>query len=209
MLIIDLQYFANTTYYSIVLNNTDVILEQYENFRKMSFHNRCTLSGANGALNLSIPVEGGRTQRNVFKDVRISKSENWQRAHWRGIISGYNKSPWFEHYRDELAVLYTTDFEWLIDWNRACFDWSLRCLKVELEIRYSDSYIKDYGDKMTDWRGKINPGNPDPRAGATEESMIIYPQVFEDRNGFIPHLSILDLLFCEGGKRAYTLLTKA
>ncbi|MBC8032893.1 MAG: WbqC family protein [Chitinophagaceae bacterium] len=207
MLIIDLQYFGNINYYNYLLNSSHIIFDQYENYRKMSFHNRCAISGANGVIVLSVPVEGGRTQRTPFCEVRISRAEKWQRAHWRGIVSSYNRSPWFEYYHDELAVLFQTEFLLLSDWNKACLEWSFKQLRVPARFEYSREYRKEYeGEGIKDWRGKITPRDPAFGLATVAAPKMVYRQVFEERGGFRPHLSILDLLFCEGGKKAAEIL---
>lgn len=207
-LLVDFQYFGNISYYKWLLNSTNIILDQYENFQKMSFHNRCTISGANGVINLSVPVEGGRTQKTIFKEVRISNSENWQRDHWRSILSSYNRSPWFEYYHDELAELYKTPSTLLMDWDLACLKWSFKCLKADIRISYPEVYKNQYEEKeIVDIRGKITPRDPGYSVDKNDQKEIVYKQVFEDRTGFIPNLSILDLLFCEGGKRARAILS--
>ena len=207
MLIIDIQYFANIIYYKKLFENKYAILDKYENFRKMSFHNRCVILGANGPLTLSVPVEGGRDQKRALHEVRIANKENWQRRHWRSIVSAYNRSPWFEHYKDSLSVLYERPYELLADWNLACLEWSLACLKANLSWELSKTYQQVYTEPgVADLRGKITPRSYPAVAG--ESSAFTYPQVFSERQGFVPNLSVLDILFCEGGKEAFFLLKK-
>ena len=143
---------------------------------------------------LSIPLEGGRNQKMVMKDVRISQKENWQDRHWKTITSCYNKSPWFSHYSDELHALFTTAHLFLVDWNIACYEWAADKLSIHTPWRLSDSYNKNYGDSVADWRGKLMPATIDRIFAAGQR----YPQVFEDRFGFVPNLSVMDYLFCVG-----------
>lgn len=207
-LLIDFQYFANTVYYKTLLNATHINFEQYEHFSKRGFHNRCIILGADGPITLSIPLEGGRDKKCNLKDARISYRERWQQSHWKGIVSCYNSSPWFEYYQDDLAVLYQQQFSFLKDWNIACFQWTMKCLKQEPAFSFTSAYKKAYSeDEFFDLRNKITPKHPNPFLPDNSIDKITYRQVFEDRTGFVPDLSILDLLFCEGGKRALSLLT--
>jgi WbqC-like protein family len=177
----------------------------------MSFRNRCRIAGADGPINLSIPLVQGRDQKTIMKDVRISDRQPWQAQHWKTIVSCYSRSPWFEFYRDELEMIYKKRFDFLLDWNRVCFEWSLRTLGISIPVTLTDGYRKVYSvGEGVDWRGKIMP--KDGAAAAAKEegqdrlsaatgssgAVLKYHQVFEERTGFIPHLSILDLLCCEG-----------
>ena len=190
-LIIDSQYFPSIIYYKISYNLSNIIFEQCETYQKMSFRNRCQLAGAQGRVDLSVPLAGGRDQKTMMKEVRIVADRSWQVRHWRTIVSCYNRSPWFDFYRDGLEALFRQRADFLLDWNMRCFEWSLQVLGMARPVGLTDRYLAGYGpEEAVDWRGKIMPG--------VEFETPRYYQVFEERIGFIPNLSILDLLFCEG-----------
>ena len=171
--------------------------------QKRSFLNRCVVAGANGPIILSVPLEKGRMQHTVIKDLRISNEEKWQQQHWKSLLSCYNGSPWFLHYRDELADLYRKPFVFLLDWNLQCLDWSLKKLGIEVNIKSTSEYKNQYPDE-----GCLDKRNStQSKSGLQMEKPIIqYRQVFEEKTGFIPGLSILDLLFCAGARSARMLL---
>lgn len=199
-LLTEFQYFPPYNLYKISNKASNIFFEQYENFQKMSFRNRCQIAGAEGIITLSIPLEKGRDQKALIRDVKIAGSEKWQGQHWKTIVSCYRRSPWFEFYCDELESIYRKPVVFLCDWNITCFEWSLRVLKMPLHAELTGSYQKNYDPgEWLDWRGKLSPKNK------TLPGDIKYRQVFEERLGFLPNLSILDLLFCEG-KRASELL---
>jgi hypothetical protein len=160
----------------------------------MTFRNRCRIVGAEGVIDLSIPLVGGRRQKCLIRDVRVATGDHWQTRHWRTIASCYNRSPWFEYYRDELEALFQKKVEFLLDWDLNCFEWSLKALGITRQVGLTDSYRPEYGpEEGMDCRGKIM-----PRDSRDRWELPRYPQVFEDRTGFTPNLSILDLLFCQG-----------
>jgi len=195
-LLTDLQYFPSVNFFRISSEFSNIVFEQYETYQKMSFRNRCQIAGGEGIINLNIPLEGGRDQKRLMKDVRIADAQPWQAQHWKTIVSCYSRSPWFEFYRDDLEVLYKTRYEKLMDFNRACFDWVVRRLRLPITVSLTESYSTSYAaEEGVDMRGRFSPRN---RAISDEESPVRYRQVFEERTGFIPGLSILDLLFCEG-----------
>lgn len=206
MLIVDIQYFPSVILYKSLDKFSNIVFDQYETYQKMGFSNRCQVAGAEGVINLSVPLAGGRDQKLLVKDVRISDRQPWAARHWKTIVSCYSRSPWFEFYRDDLEVLYQQRFEFLQDWSLACFDWSLRALEISTSVTLTDRWEKVYAKAgVVDWRGKIlakggagdSMGVPGS-GGIGEGEAPRYRQVFEERIGFIPNLSILDLLFCEG-----------
>lgn len=199
-LLIDYQYFANINYYKKLIKFRYVIFEQYDDHKKRSFSNRCAIAGTNGRIDLSIPLEKGRSQKSKTKDVKISNAEKWQLRHWRSILSSYNNAPWFKHFSDDLAALYAEPYEYLIDWDLACLDWTRKILKLDFEYERSKEWLETVPPEMEDFRNSVIPGRADL------EHPIQYQQVFEEKTGFIPDLSILDLLFCEGPKQTISLL---
>lgn len=195
-LITDLQYFPSVNFFRISSEFSNIVFEQYETYQKMSFRNRCQIAGGEGIINLNIPLEGGRDQKTLMKDVRIAGAQPWQAQHWKTIVSCYSRSPWFEFYRDDMEGLYKTRYERLMDFNGACFDWVLKKLRLSVTVSLTESYATGYvPEEGVDMRGRFSPRN---REVSGEGSPVRYRQVFEERTGFIPGLSILDLLFCEG-----------
>jgi hypothetical protein len=116
----------------------------------------------------------------------ILNEEKWQRRHWRSILSSYNGSPWFFYFADSMAGLYEKRFDFLIDWNLSCLDWLYQ--KLKLPVNYSISDRDPQAEEMRE----IDPDRVDV------EAPITYPQVYQEKTGFIPHLSVIDLLFCTG-----------
>ncbi len=161
----------------------------------MSFRNRCTVLGGGGPILLSIPLMGGRGQHNPMKEVRIRNEEHWQARHWKSIVSCYNKSPWFEFYHDELERLYQRRYEFLLDWNFDCFRWVTDKLSISVPVSLSSGYRRDYPEEgYLDLRNRLMPAT----INRSYPEVAAYPQVFADRFDFVPHLSILDRLFCQG-----------
>ncbi|HSB93084.1 MAG TPA: WbqC family protein, partial [Flavitalea sp.] len=117
------------------------------------------------------------------------------RAHFRTLLSCYNRSAFFEHYRDGLEVLFQKDTSWLVEWNLACFEWVIDQLKLDVIVGKTSSFQSKYEDTQHhDFRGLLRPGHYAVPGISTVE----YAQVFMERSAFVPGLSILDMLFCEG-----------
>jgi hypothetical protein len=194
-LLVESQYLPPVTLLKISIEFSNIKFDIYEHYRKMSFRNRCMVAGANGPILLSVPLQEGREQRKPMREVLIDNKKPWQAQHWKTITSCYNRSPWFDFFCDELAELYRQPFRFLVDWNRTCFDWVTSKMGIPLTTDFTENY-QPSGEVSgcLDLRNRMMPRSiekdfPGP---------VKYRQVFEERTGFVPHLSVLDLLFCEG-----------
>ena len=181
---INLQYIPTISSFKMLINSTHVSFDECVLYEKRNFLNRCPIAGANGVIKLTVPLVNGRSQRKPLRDVLIMNEEKWQRRHWRSILSSYNSSPWFFHFTDRMSELYSRRFDFLIDWNLECLNWLYHSLR--LQTNYS------VVSGVTAHEAMQPPSKP------TLYEPIVYRQVYQEKTGFIPHLSIIDLLFCTG-----------
>lgn len=193
ILLTEYQYFGSINYINALFHFSHIKFEVCESFQKMSFRNRMVIAGSNGLVNLSVPLEKGRDQKQLIKDVRISYSLSWQQQHWRTIESCYNRSPFYEFYRDSLENLYSKKPIFLLDLNREIRDWLWKVLKIPAEFSETTNYQTEFPDEIIDKRSHWLPKN-----FQLGPYSLTYQQVFQDRIGFQPNLCILDLLFCKG-----------
>lgn len=141
-------------------------------------------------ITLSIPLEKGREQRNPMHAVTICNTGKWQVQHWRTLVSVYRRAPFFEHYEHSLQPLFERHYERLIDFNLASIQWLQQQLKLAAALDTTEDYQPHY-EHATDLRNM-------KRSKEQYDNLPVYYQLFEERNGFIPNLSMLDLLFAEG-----------
>jgi hypothetical protein len=192
MIVTELQYFPPISFLAALYKETYIYFDIYEIYRKMSFRNRCLIAGAGGVISLSVPLADGRNQNLPLNEVQISKSENWQARHFKSIQSAYNRSPFFEYYRDELYGIYQIRFSHLAELNLYCLNWVKDKLNWPAEIRLTQAAIPFGAEGLIDMRNRVLPKN------YSQWIPIKYRQVFEERTGFFPNLSILDLMFNVG-----------
>jgi hypothetical protein len=167
------------------------MIETCENFSKQTFRNRCSIYTANGKLDLSIYLEKCRRNHLPIKEVKISYTQPWNKMHWRAIVSAYNNSPYFMYYRHEFEIFFTQEYVWLIDYNTQLLSLCLKLLGMDKEIVFTKEYQSRYPDRF-DFRDHYRPGR------LSEINFLKYPQVFDYKEGFLPDLSIIDLLFNRG-----------
>lgn len=174
-------YLAPVSYYRQLLHAGEVQIEVSDHYVKQTLRNRCWIDSPSGPLALTIPVvkpEGKQTMR----DVRISDHGNWRHQHWQALVSSYRQSPFFEFLADDFAPFYTHRWTFLADYNEELMHLVLRLLDIAPIITRTTSFVSS-----PDWQPDSQPAQP-------------YYQVFASRHGFLPHLSIIDLLFNMGNE---------
>lgn len=193
MTILPITYLGSADYFAHLLDEKCVI-DIGENWIRQTARNRLDILTANGPATLTIPVHGyGRNSdggiKIATKDIRIDNSKNWQHRHWASIVSAYRSSPFFDHYRERFEPIFTArSWDFLCDLNLELLQIVLSVFKIPAPL-ISETYIEaSAGD--ADFRGKKALRNVRPAPD--------YVQVFSDRFPFVPGLSVVDLLFCEG-----------
>ena len=185
-------YFPNVRTFSYIIHHP-VCWEVEDNYQKQTFRNRTYIATDRGKHILSIPIVhvGKDSGRQKYKDVALDNSYPWQRQHWRTLETAYRTSPFFEFYEDDIKPLYINSFEGLMDFNLKSIETIFDCLQLEMPKATSDTFEESPKNK-TDLRFLVN------AKVKNQLKLEPYVQVFGDRNGFIPNLSILDLLFNMG-----------
>jgi len=190
-------YLAPIQYYSKLAQYPACIIEHYEHFTKQTYRSRCDIYSPNGLKTLSVPLVK-RDHRQTVKDLKISYDYDWQKLHWRTLESSYRRSPFFEYFEDDLfPFFHDKKYDYLIDLNEAMQQEILLLLKLKTNYSFTSEYHKTYTD-ADDYRNIILPKKP-VDSDKTFQSLR-YSQVFETRHGFIPNLSIVDLLFNQGSR---------
>lgn len=184
-------YLAPVEYYIILANAKKILLEEHEYYQKQTYRSRCKISTANGIMDLSIPVD--KSGKESVRDIKISAHNDWQTHHWRSIESAYNSSPFFEYYSDDIKPFFEKKWVFLWDFNMEIQQAICKLLEIEPNIGTTDTYQTSVAD-LQDLRERIH-----PKKNPLIETQSYY-QVFEQKFGFTPNLSIIDLLFNMGNE---------
>ncbi len=184
-------YLPPVSFFTAMNSGGDVLFEQYDNYCKQTYRNRCRIATAGGVQTLTIPVVKSDTPKQLMKDVRISDHGDWRRQHWNALESAYMNSPFFMYYQDDFRPFYEKRYEFLMDFNMELTEVILNLAGIKKEIAKTDAYIRDAAD-MKDLRHLVDPGQQQPAANRP------YWQVFASKYGFTGGLSAVDLLFNMG-----------
>lgn len=192
VLVLSTSYYPPVQYIAEIVKSGEVLIEQHETYPKQTYRNRCYIYSANGVLPLSIPVERGSFHRVKLKDLRLDNTRKWQREHLNAIRSAYNSAAFFEFYSEQVLKPLGKKYDYLIDLNMDILDIILGILEIDISVRKTGSYIKEYGENCLDMRTSISPKVKNV-CNHNE-----YFQVFSPVHGFKANLSIIDLLFNMG-----------
>ena len=193
-------YFGPVQWYQKLYRHEEVEIEQWESFQKQTYRNRCLIATTQGVQALTVPVErsqesGVRRQEDTIRDIRISDHGNWRHLHWNALMSAYGESPFFEYYQDDIRPFFEKRWDYLFDFNEAIREKMCELLDIQPKISFSLEFKVYSLEKEKDFREAIRPKHPLPDPDFEPKP---YYQVYQQKHGFLPNLSILDMLFNMG-----------
>lgn len=186
--LISTAYLPSAAYMALLAQHDAVRIERLETFPKQTYRNRCTIATGNGVQTLTVPVVRPQGNHTRTEQMGISYQEPWNVRHWRAIVSAYNTAPYFLYYRDGLERLLMQRFDTLLELNQALLQYLLQKLKIDCRVEYTTDFapVAAADDLRLTLTCKSSQGSA---------LLPPYSQVFDDRLGFQPNLSVIDLLF--------------
>ncbi|WP_439132668.1 WbqC family protein [Polaribacter sp.] len=184
-------YFSPISQYAEIVHADEVVFEVEDNFQKQSYRNRCYIYNSNGKQLLSIPVKHPlKNQRKATKDTLVENNVAWQDQHFKSLQVAYRTSPFFDFLEDDIANIFYKKYKYLLDVNIDTHLFIMDTLQLNLDYTKTSTYQPK--NIENDFRVLAD------RKHAPKKQFDKYTQMFDDKHGFIPNLSILDLLFMEG-----------
>jgi len=191
-IIIHPTYFPDINFFSHLIKSNNILFEINDNYQKQTLRNRSSIYGSNGKLKLIIPVKFSSSKKEKLKDIRICYNTNWQKIHLKSIQTAYRSSPYFEFFQDYFFEIFEKKEKFLIDINLKSID----IIYDILELNFNYKLTSDY---KTNYNMLIDKRELSKKSKAELNNLIKpYHQVFEENHGFIPNLSIIDLIFNHG-----------
>ena len=183
VIVLHTTYFGSVNWYRQLLSTDEIVyIDAQENYVKQTSRNRCEIATANGKQILTVPVN----VKVPVKNVLVSEHGNWRHQHWEALKSAYGMSPFFDYYQDDIRPFFDEETFRANNWQRL-FDYNLAIMRKMLDLIGVKKEIK------------LTSLPPTPQQGGRVVHVPVhYYQTFQRRHGFIPGLSILDLLFNEG-----------
>jgi hypothetical protein len=191
-LLIHPTYFPSISHYVAMAQSEKIVFEMEDNFQKQTNRNRTYIYSPNGIQLLNIPVKHSKQIHQKTKDVKIETDFDWQKQHFKSLEAAYRSSPFFEYFEDEIHPVFEKKHAFLLDLNFEAMDIVSKCLRMKFEYDATTEYFHEVdSNTVLDFRTLAN--------GKKDDSQFEpYIQVFEEKQGFLNNLSVLDLLFNEG-----------
>ena len=170
-------YLPSVNWFVKLRSNPAVAWHAHEITDKKHPRNRCVIATAHGPQTLSVPLERGRNAKEPLSQRKPVAGDKWKREHVHAIRTAYGSAPFFIHYADELFERMTQPYDNLASLNLALIELLLKWLRVDVHAVPPEGAVEEKTNSLVDIR---------------------YPQVFEDKTGFQPNCSAIDLLFNRG-----------
>ena len=185
-------YFLTTQSLAAIVQYGDkIVFEKHDNFQKQTYRSRCAIATDQGKLNLSLPVKHQKNIRQRYSEVKSEAVFDWNKQHLKSITTAYRTSPYFEFFEREFKELFQSSAVDLFEHNLKITKYLCDQFRIAFPDKFTESYHNiDSTSEVLDLRYFVLcKGN----SGVIEEKR--YPQVFEERTGFLSNLSAIDLLF--------------
>lgn len=181
-----------------------IVFEKHDNFQKQTYRSRCIIATDQGKLNLSLPVKHQKNIRKRYNEVTSEGVFDWNKQHLKSITTAYRTSPYFEFFEPEFEELFASSTVDLFEYNIKITKYLCDQFRILFPDRFTESYQKIYSTpEVLDLRHLVL---------CKGSSILVeekgYPQVFEERTGFLSNLSAIDLLFNLGPRHGLDYLKK-
>lgn len=193
---------GSVRFYAAMLTAQRVLIDADEQHLPLRHsHHRYVILGPNGPQTLTVPLVGETDAMTVpMRDVRISNHGKWRHLHWGALYSSYGKTPYFHYFAPDLErIIVHGQQDFLLDFNEQIHNAIVDFADLPIMAHTTSGALP--ADAL-DLRRKIAGKRPD----TLPITNVPYYQLWSQRFGFTPGLSILDLIMNTGRESIFTLL---
>ncbi|HIE15431.1 MAG TPA: hypothetical protein EYP69_00740 [Bacteroidales bacterium] len=197
-IILSTAYHPSILYFILLNSAPHTYIDIYEHYYKQSYRNRCHILSPNGKIALSVPIKKSNKHKTPLCEIEIDYETNWIHNHIKAIETTYYPTPFFEIIYPDILRILNLQPRLLTDINKIFLEYYIDMLGLNILPLYSHAYIENKNNKMQDFRDILH-----PKKNYSQDYPFLktpYYQVFLHKFGFIPELSILDLLFHMGSE---------
>lgn len=215
------QYLPYLGFFHKVAHSDVLVILDNVQFHRAGFQHRNRIKTSQGSQWLTVPVSS--SSREVLKDVRVSTTEPWQAKHARALELNYRRAPFFAELAPGLVSILERPWRYLAELDVELTSWVMSALGLETKILFASrlgvdgtrsdllvdicravgasAYLSGPGGRRYLDDAAFEQANMEVRW--QEFSYPSYQQLFPSA-GYIPDLSIVDVLFCCGAETTAT-----
>ena len=198
-IILPSSYFPSIEYFYLMIKYKQVLIETSDFYIKQSIRNHSIILGPNGDQKITVPINRKNKTKTIFKDLKIAMNP-WRKNHIKSIKTAYANSPFYLYYHEEIFKIISKDFKFLLELNKEILFFFIKELNINVNITYTDKYIKDYGEEALDFRTELK--------NSKNDYYIKYQQTFLNSTKRLNKYSIIDLLFNLGNESKEKILSE-
>jgi len=218
------QYLAWIGYFHKILKSDAFVFLDDVQYKEREYQNRNRIKTKDGSQWLTVPVLKSGQRFIKINEAAIDNGQKWQKRHWKAICSNYSQAPYFKQYSGFFEDLYSRQWDKLVDLNIHMIKGINGILGIQKDISLSsqlgvqsaktqriidicralqaDTYLSGQGGKDYLKEELI----------ASAGLKLIYqdfrhPEYVQCYDGFLPYMSMIDLLF-NCGKDALSILER-
>lgn len=167
-------YFGDINWWCHAVKQPKIMLACGGKYQRQTPMTRTHIAGPNGLLRLSLQVT--KPADGLLAHAQLSYAEKWPLLHVRSLRTAYNSSPYYTYYADRIEQHILSGQTSLTAFLTESIQLTAKLLKADVIV-------------------EANFENANQFFAESPKMWPTYRQVFDEKNGFMPNLSILDLLF--------------
>lgn len=131
------QYLPWLRYVDKIARSDIFVLLDDAQFTRSGWHNRNKIKNAQGWMYLTVPVL--HAYGKPIREVRINDQERWRARHWGALRTDYGRAPFFDRYKAHFENLYARQWETLADLSVHVLETVLAILGIRTRLLRSSA----------------------------------------------------------------------